>query len=321
MQKNRICDICNFKCKNKETEVAKKNILRSMGMVVKNLDNKVKQLKNSEGNKVIYLTTLRSRLSNIEANIHKEVETLEQSLKQLKSLQNSKLLEKQNLEIHIKKRQEVFRLSELEKQKILSEVEILKYEANTLEQRYVDRIQKKEQLVSLLRDMNDVRESIRSTIGGFIGNVGDFRNKDLQHLRMAMDHEKRKPDGQQALKNQKKPNLNDLMEEDWANRPKSKSEAPMYRLTRGQGMDLGAQSNEDMIQDLFQVESNMISELMRRSAGVLEMDHDLMIKKYEDNYQQQMDHFNKVNEKFQREVKSEIDTIPRGMMAQHLDMS
>lgn len=94
MQKNRICDICNFKCKNKETEVAKKNILRSMGMVVKNLDNKVKQLKNSEGNKVIYLTTLRSRLSNIEANIHKEVETLEQSLKQLKSLQNSKLLEK-----------------------------------------------------------------------------------------------------------------------------------------------------------------------------------------------------------------------------------
>lgn len=53
-----------------------------------------------------------------------------------------------------------------------------------------------------------------------------------------------------------------------------------------------------MIQDLFQVESNMISELMRRSAGVLEMDHDLMIKKYEDNYQQQMDHFNKVNEKF-----------------------
>ena len=57
---------------------------------------------------------------------------MEQGLKQLKSLQTSKLQEKQNLELHLKKRQEVYRLSELEKQKIQSEVEILKYEAQTL---------------------------------------------------------------------------------------------------------------------------------------------------------------------------------------------
>ena len=38
--------------------------------------------------------------------------------------------------------------------------------------------------------MDDVRESIRSTIGGFVGNIGDFRNKDLQHLRMQMDIDK-----------------------------------------------------------------------------------------------------------------------------------
>jgi hypothetical protein len=54
----------------------------------------------------------------------------------------------------------------------------------------VDRVHKKEQLVRLLRDMDDVRESIRSTIGGFVGNIGDFRNKDLQHLRMQMDIDK-----------------------------------------------------------------------------------------------------------------------------------
>jgi hypothetical protein len=46
--------------------------------------------------------------------------------------------------MHLKKRQEAFRLSELEKQKIESEVQILKYEAQTLEQRYVDRVHKKE---------------------------------------------------------------------------------------------------------------------------------------------------------------------------------
>jgi hypothetical protein len=38
--------------------------------------------------------------------------------------------------------------------------------------------------------MEDVHESIRSTIGGFIGNVGDFRNKDLKHLMMKMEYEK-----------------------------------------------------------------------------------------------------------------------------------
>ena len=59
---------------------------------------------------------------------------------------------------------------------------------------------------------------------------------------------------------------------------------------------------------------------MRRSAGVLEMDHDLMIEKYENNYQERLKEFAKVNEKFMRDVKSEA-TVPKGMMAQHLDMS
>jgi hypothetical protein len=60
---------------------------------------------------------------------------------------------------------------------------------------------------------------------------------------------------------------------------------------------------------------------MRRSAGILEMDHDQMIEKYEEKYQKQMAEFAKVNEKFETEVKSNIDTVPRGMMANHLDMS
>jgi hypothetical protein len=72
---------------------------------------------------------------------------------------------------------------------------------------------------------------------------------------------------------------------------------------------------------MFQVENQMITDLMRRSAGVLEMDHDLLIDKYEKNYQEQLAKFAKVNEKFNREVKSEVATVQKGMMAQHLDMN
>ena len=57
--------------------VAKKNILRTMGMNIKNLDNKVKRLKNSYDSKTVYKTRLLDKLQNIDANIYKEVETLE----------------------------------------------------------------------------------------------------------------------------------------------------------------------------------------------------------------------------------------------------
>jgi hypothetical protein len=62
---------------------------------------------------------------------------------------------------------------------------------------------------------------------------------------------------------------------------------------------------------------------MRRSAGILEIDHDLMLQKYEENYKKQVEEFQKVNDKFQREVQSEVDTIPkgRGIMYKGLDMS
>jgi hypothetical protein len=48
-----------------------------MGMNIKNLDNKVKRLKNSYDSKTVYKTRLLDKLQNIDANIYKEVETLE----------------------------------------------------------------------------------------------------------------------------------------------------------------------------------------------------------------------------------------------------
>lgn len=280
------------------------------------MENKVKRLKSSYDGKIVYKTRLTEKLKNIDANIHKEIETLEQSLAQLKSLQNSKLLEKQNLEMHLKKRQEAFRLSELERQKIESEVEILRYEAQSLEQRYVDRVHKKEQLTRLLRDMDDVRESIRSTIGGFIGNMGDFRNKDLKHLIMKMEHEK-----ESKGEKQKDKTPGAYHHQVPRGRDKSNSEAPKYRLTKGHGtnLGLGAQSNEEMIEEMFQVESQIIKDLMRRNTGVLGMDHDLLIEKYEKNYQEQLAKFAKANEQFNREVKSEVATVQKGRVAQYSD--
>jgi hypothetical protein len=48
-----------------------------MGMDIKSLDNKVKRLKNSENSKIVFRTRLKGKLKHIDANIHKEVETLE----------------------------------------------------------------------------------------------------------------------------------------------------------------------------------------------------------------------------------------------------
>ena len=62
MDKNRICDICHYKVKNKEVEITKKSILRTMGFNVKNLENKIRRLKVSDENKVVHLTKTKSRL-------------------------------------------------------------------------------------------------------------------------------------------------------------------------------------------------------------------------------------------------------------------
>ena len=96
-----------------------------------------------------------------------------------------------------------------------------------------------------------------------------------------------------------------------------------FKLTKGANMDLGSQSNRDLLDDLVIVENHIIQDLMRRSAGILEIDHDLMLQKYEENYKKQVEEFQKVNDKFQREVQSEVDTIPkgRGIMYKGLDMS
>ena len=86
-------------------------------------------------------------------------------------------------------------------------------------------------------------------------------------------------------------------------------------------MNLVEESKNDLINDFFEVENKAILDIMRKSAGYLEMDPDLMLKRYEDNYQKQIEQFKQTNLKFERDVKSEIDTVPRGMKRNHLDMS
>ena len=167
--------------------------------------------------------------------------------------------------------------------------------------------------------MDDVKESIRDTIGGFIGNIGDFRDTDLQYLRMKMDMDKEKHGDKKT--DAKAARTKALMSADWPTRHRSKSQLPVSYVTRGSaGGNLIGQSNQDSLNEVFQVEHQLIADLMRRSAGVLEMDHDLMIQRYEKNYLDQIEHMKKIQEKFDKEVKSEIDTIPRGMKAQFFDM-
>lgn len=284
----------------------------------------MRRQKDTDDNLVVHRTRVVQKLQTLDSTIKKELEAVEHSLRQIKDLCSSKLKEKQSLETNLKIRQEAYRTSELERQKISSEVEILKYEADTLEKRYVERISKKESLVRLLREMDDFQESVRSTIGGFMGNVGEIKNQDLQYLRMKMDFDKQQNVEQPSATkkaSQKKKGKNHKEE---TSRERSNSDtAYRFKLTKGANMDLGAMSSQNMLDDWVHVENQMISDLMRRSAGALEIDHDLMLKKYEARYQQQIEEFKKVNEKFQREVQSEVDTIPkgRGMMYKGLDMS
>lgn len=156
-----------------------------------------------------------------------------------------------------------------------------------------------------------------------MGNVGEFKNQDLQYLRMKMDFDKKQnPEHPSATK--KSANKTKNTPKEAVSRERSNSDTAFkYQLTKGANMDLGAMSSQHMLDDWVHIENQMIADLMRRSAGVLEIDHDLMIKKYEEKYQKQVEEFKKVNEKFQREVQSEVDTIPkgRGMMYKGLDMS
>lgn len=71
-------------------------------------------------------------------------------------------------------------------------MEILKYEAETLESRFVERMGKKEDLTRLLREMDHYCESVRGTIGGFMGNVGEFKNQDLIELRLKVENKQAK---------------------------------------------------------------------------------------------------------------------------------
>ena len=127
-----------------------------------------------------------------------------------------------------------------------------------MEKRYVERINKKESLVRLLREMDDFQESVRSTIGGFMGNVGEFKNQDLQYLRMKMDFDKQK--NPEPISMQKKsPSKKKKHQDETISRERSNSDiAYRFKLTKDANMDLGSQSNRDLLDDLVIVENHII---------------------------------------------------------------
>lgn len=158
---NKVCDICWIKHQNPKLEMQKKAYLKNMSNWTRELDDKIANLKETISEKESQKERLVTDIETNNKMMVNRIMDLEKSLETLRSIYESKLTEKKNLEDAIRMRSNIMNESNSKLRDLEGQISLMEIKVQRAKEKYEAQAKKRDQLKKHLNDLIVSEQTLR----------------------------------------------------------------------------------------------------------------------------------------------------------------